>query len=200
VNCAVSEEPLSEETGGPTATLQSIETGSMRQAGNPTKGTAYQAGRGAPEGLSPDNTGRKQGRFKKGKSGNPSGRPRGSRNRTTIAMEELLDGEADAIVRKAVKQAKSGDPVALRLCLERIIPPRRERSIKFELPPIQGPADALKATAALIAAVGSGDVTPSEAAELAKLIEGLVKSLEATELADRIAKLEGMITHELAPK
>ena len=48
--------------------------------------------------------------------------------------------------------------------------------------------------------VGSGDVTSSEAAELAKLIEGLVKSLESTELADRIAKLEGMITHELAPK
>jgi hypothetical protein len=94
----------------------------------------------------------------------------------------------------------SSRPRNTRLCLERIIPPRRERPINFELPSIQAPADALKATAALIAAVGSGDVTPSEAAELAKLIEGLVKSLEATELADRITKLEGMITHELAPK
>ena len=172
----------------------------MRHAGNPTKGAVQKSGPGEPEGIPPDNTGRKQSQFRKGQSGNPSGRPRGSRNKTTIAMEELLDGEADAIVRKAVKQAKSGDPVALRLCLERIIPPRRERPINFELPSIQAPADALKATAALIAAVGSGDVTPSEAAELAKLIEGLVKSLESTELADRIAKLEGMITHELAPK
>jgi hypothetical protein len=115
-------------------------------------------------------------------------------------MEELLDGEADAIVRKAVEQAKNGDPVALRLCLERIIPPRRERPINFELPPIQAPADALKATAALIAAVGAGDVTPSEAAELAKLIEGYVKSMEATDLAERIAKLEKMISNEPASK
>jgi Family of unknown function (DUF5681) len=200
VNGAVSEELLSGETSGPTATLQSIETGSMRQAGNPTKGAAHQAGRGEPEGIPPDNTGRKQSQFRKGQSGNPSGRPRGSRNKTTIAMEELLDGEADAIVRKAVEQAKSGDPVALRLCLERIIPPRRERPINFELPSIQAPADALNATAALIAAVGAGDVTPSEAAELAKLIEGFMKSLEATDLADRIAKLEKMITHESSPK
>jgi hypothetical protein len=148
----------------------------------------------------PDNTGRKQGHFKKGKSGNPSGRPSGSRNKTTIAMEELLDGEADAIVRKAVEQAKNGDPVALRLCLDRIIPPRRERPINFELPPIQAPADALKATAALIAAVGAGDITPSEAAELAKLIEGYVKSMEATDLAERIAKLEKMISNEPASK
>jgi hypothetical protein len=148
----------------------------------------------------PENTGQKQSQFQKGQSGNPSGRPRGSRNNTTIAMEELLDGEADAIVRKAVEQAKNGDPVALRLCLERIIPPRRERPINFELPPIQAPADALKATAALIAAVGAGDVTPSEAAELAKLIEGYVKSMEATDLAERIAKLEKMISNEPASK
>jgi hypothetical protein len=148
----------------------------------------------------PDNTGRKQSQFQKGQSGNPSGRPRGSRNKTTIAMEELLDGEADAIVRKAVEQAKNGDPVALRLCLERIIPPRRERPISFELPPIQAPTDALKATAALIAAVGAGDITPSEAAELAKLIEGYVKSMEATDLAERIAKLEKMISNEPASK
>jgi hypothetical protein len=144
VNCAVSEETLSEETSGPTATLQSIETGSMRQAGNPTKGAAHQAARGQPEGLSPDNTGRKQGRFKKGKSGNPSGRPSGSRNRVNLALEELLDGEANAIVRKAVEKAKEGDSIALRLCLERILPPRKERLINFALPPINAPADALK--------------------------------------------------------
>jgi Family of unknown function (DUF5681) len=172
----------------------------MRQAGNPTKGAAHQAGRGAPEGLSPDNTGWKQGRFKKGVSGNPSGRPSGSRNRVNLALEELLDGEADAIVRKAVEKAKEGDSIALRLCLERILPPRKERLINFALPPINAPADALKATSALIAAVANGDVTPSEAAELSKLVDGFVKALESTELADRIAKLERMITHESAPK
>ena len=85
-------------------------------------------------------------------------------------MEQLLDGEAEAIVRKAVEKAKEGDSIALRLCLERIVPPRRDRPISFALPTIT--TDAMKATGALIAAVVSGEVTPSEAAELSKLIKG----------------------------
>ena len=92
--------------------------------------------------------------------------------------------------------AKQGDSIALRLCLERIVPPRKDRPINFALPTITTAADALKATGALIAAVANGDVTPSEAAELSKLVEGFVKSLEITDLAERIAKLESVTTHE----
>jgi hypothetical protein len=114
-------------------------------------------------------------------------------------MEQLLDGEAEAIVRKTVEKAKEGDSIALRLCLERIVPPRRDRPISFALPTITTAADAMKATGALIAAVAS-EVTPSEAAELSKLIEGYLKSLEITDLADRITKLEAVITHESAAK
>ena len=87
-------------------------------------------------------------------------------------MEQLLDGEAEAIVRKTVEKAKEGDSIALRLCLERIVPPRRDRPISFALPTITTAADTMKATGALIAAVVSGEVTPSEAAELSKLIKG----------------------------
>jgi hypothetical protein len=143
----------------------------------------------------PENAGQKQaGRFQKGKSGNPAGKPRGSRNRTTLAMEALLDGEADAIVRKAIEKAKEGDPVALRMCLERIVPPRKDRPVNFSLPPIKTAADAMAATGALVAAVANGDLTPSEAAELSKLVDGFVRSLEAIDLADRIAKLEKALT------
>jgi hypothetical protein len=138
--------------------------------------------------------------FLKGQSGNPAGRPIGSRNAATVAMEQLLDGEAEAIVRKAVQKAKQGDSIALRLCLERIVPPRKDRPINFALPTITSAADALKAIGALIAAVASGHVTPSEAAELSKLVEGFVKSLEITDLAERIAKLESATTHETAAK
>ena len=74
----------------------------------------------------PENSGRIQGRFLQGLSGNPAGRPRGSRNRTTLAAQALLDGEAEALTRKAVDLALDGDIAALRLCLERIIPVRRE--------------------------------------------------------------------------
>jgi Family of unknown function (DUF5681) len=70
-----------------------------------------------------ENTAKKQrGRpFKAGRSGNPEGRPRGSRNKATMAVEALLDGEANAIARKAVERALEGDMAALRLCLERAI-------------------------------------------------------------------------------
>jgi hypothetical protein len=58
--------------------------------------------------------------FKPGQSGNPLGRPKGVRNRATVAAEALLEGEAEALTRKAIELALAGDPTALRLCLERI--------------------------------------------------------------------------------
>jgi Family of unknown function (DUF5681) len=138
-----------------------------------------------------ENTGRKQaGRFQKGKSGNPGGKPKGARNKTTLAMEAMLDGEAEAIMRKAIEKAKEGDGTALRMCLERIVPPRKDRPVSFSLPSIKTVADAIAATGALVAAVAVGDITPSEAAELSKLIDACVKTLEVGDLAERITKLE----------
>jgi hypothetical protein len=135
--------------------------------------------------------GKQRGRpFASGRSGNPAGRPKGCRNRATLAMEALFDGEADAIGRKAVELALSGDSSALRLVLERILPPRRERPVNFQIPKLKTAADAGKAAAALVEAVASGDLTPGEAAELGKLVESFVTTLEATEIEERIAALE----------
>jgi hypothetical protein len=79
--------------------------------------------------------------FVKGRSGNPRGRPVGARNRKTLVAAVLLDGESEALTRKAVELALAGDPTALRLCIERILPPCRERAVRFELPPIENAAD-----------------------------------------------------------
>ena len=68
--------------------------------------------------------------FEKGRSGNPAGRRRGSRNRSTQAAQLLLEGEAEALTRKAVELALGGDPAALRLCLDRVIPPHRRRLVR----------------------------------------------------------------------
>ena len=81
------------------------------------------------------------GPFKKGQSGNPGGRRVGCRNKTTIAAAAFLAGEAEALTRRAVELALVGDPTALRLCLERILPPCRDRIVKFVLPPIESAAD-----------------------------------------------------------
>lgn len=128
--------------------------------------------------------------FKKGQSGNPAGKRKGSRNRASRVLDELMDGEAEAITRTAIDQAKEGNPVALRLCMERIMPARKDRPIAFALPPIEKTEDLTKATAALLAAVAQGDLTPSEAAELGKLVDAHVRAIEVTDLHERLSRIE----------
>ena len=90
------------------------------------------------DGRTPKPPGRVRGRpFEKGQSGNPAGRRVGCRNKTTLAAATLLAGEAEALTRKAVELALGGDPTAMRLCIERILPQCRERTVKFILPPIE---------------------------------------------------------------
>ncbi|MCJ2021193.1 DUF5681 domain-containing protein [Methylobacterium sp. E-065] len=128
--------------------------------------------------------------FVKGQSGNPSGKPRGCRHRVSKAVESLLDGEAKALTRKAISMAKSGDGPALRLCLDRISPPRRDRTIIFALPPIASSADLPLVTAALLAGVSAGEITPGEAAELGKLLDAHCRAVEASDFAARLSALE----------
>lgn len=111
-----------------------------------------------------EKTDEKQGtRFQKGQSGNPAGRPKGSLNQTTLACQELLEGEAEAITRKAVEKALAGDLTAIRLCLERIIPPRKERPIFIDLPKMAKDTDMKQFTEALLEAVKNGNLTINEA-------------------------------------
>lgn len=125
--------------------------------------------------------------------GNP-GKPKGSRHRATQAILEMLDGEAEAIGRKAVEMALAGDGAALRLCLERIAPPRRDAPVTFALPPMQSARDAAGAAAAVLGAVADGDLTPTEGAHVMALVETYRRTLETTEIESRIAALEGLTT------
>jgi hypothetical protein len=138
----------------------------------------------------PEEAGRKQGRFVKGRSGNPRGRPKGLRNHASRLVETLLDGEAEALTRKAIEKALEGDAVALRLCLERLCPPRKDRPVMFDLPRIESAGDAEKALSAIIASVAAGDLTPGEASEVSSLIGGYVKARETSDLEHRIEALE----------
>ncbi|MER2269840.1 DUF5681 domain-containing protein [Methylobacterium oxalidis] len=128
--------------------------------------------------------------FEKGTTGNPGGRPKGSRNRATLALEQLLDGEGNAIVRKAVELAKDGDGAALRLCMDRLLPARKDRTVSFELPPIETTADLPRATSALLQAVASGDLTPAEASDIGKAVDAHVRAIEAADLHQRLLRIE----------
>lgn len=131
--------------------------------------------------------------FEDGQSGNPAGRPKGARNRTTLLMQELLEGEAERITRKAVELALEGDTVAIRLCLERLVPVRKDRHVQFALPRIETAADIPKATAALLEAVASGEITPSESADIGRAVDAHLKAIETHEFAERLARLDGAI-------
>jgi hypothetical protein len=147
--------------------------------------------------MSPDNTGEQQaGRFRKGQSGNPAGRPRGSRNSATLAVETLLSGEAERLTRKCIELALSGDTTALRLALERLCPPRRDRAATFALRPIRSARDGAEAQCDLADAVSSGIITPAEAAEISKVLANAAKAFEIAEMAER-AQVERMTDAEL---
>ncbi len=83
--------------------------------------------------MTPENTDTIQGKFKKGQSGNPAGKPIGARHKTTLAVQALLDGEAESLTRKAVELALAGDITALRLCLERIAPARKDYPVVIDI-------------------------------------------------------------------
>ncbi len=130
---------------------------------------------------------KQRGGFKPGQSGNPAGKPKGARNRATLAIEALLDGEAEALTRKAIERALQGDSLALKLCLERLLPPRRDRAAPFDLPSLKEAADCRDAFAAIVAATAEGELTPSEGTTMAKLVAGFAAVDDATD-ADRRAR------------
>lgn len=128
--------------------------------------------------------------FRPGQSGNPAGKPKGARNAATIAMEALLDGESEALTRKAIALALEGDIQALRLCLDRVLPPRRDRPITFTMPTIAIVEDAPRAMAAVAAAVALGEITVTEAADVSRLVETYVRTVEASDLEKRLRIIE----------
>ena len=128
--------------------------------------------------------------FESGQSGNPNGRPAGARNKSALAIEALLYGDAEAITKKVVELAKTGDMAAIRLCMDRLCPPRKDRHVLFALPPLTRPADAVNASAAIAAAVAAGELTPSEAGDLMRVVDGYARALEAADFEARLAKLE----------
>ena len=128
--------------------------------------------------------------FQKGESGNPVGRPRGARNRTTVLLENLLADGAEAITRKAIELAKAGEIAALRMCLDRLVPAPKYEPVVFDVPPLDSAADSVAAAPRIVAAVADGDLTPSQAVDLAKVIDVYVGALATKSFEERLSKLE----------
>jgi hypothetical protein len=143
---------------------------------------------------------RRGGTFQPGQSGNPAGKPKGTRHVATRLAEALIDGRAKELVDKAVEMALAGDPTAMRLVLDRLCPPRRERTVSLEMPSIKSAADLIAAASALTEATVAGDITPSEAASLSTLVSNVAKAVETVEIVARLERIEEQLgTKGLTP-
>jgi Family of unknown function (DUF5681) len=130
------------------------------------------------------------GRFRKGKSGNPAGRPPGSRNRATLAVESLLESQAQALTRTAIELALEGDTTALRLCLERIVPQQKSRAVTFAVPRIDRIEDLAGAIGSIFQEVAGGRLRLDEGAALVGMLESKRRAMETIELEKRLRALE----------
>lgn len=144
------------------------------------------------EAKTPENSGKIQanGKYKKGCSGNPNGKPKGARNKSTLAAEALLEGSLDKICKKVEEEALNGNMQAAKMILERFLPPRKDRVIEIDLPSIATFDDVLNAIGVIVNAVGKGKITPSEGELLARTVESYAKALETFEFESRLKIIE----------
>lgn len=122
--------------------------------------------------------------------GNP-GRPKGARHKVTLAVEALLQGEHEKLTRVAIDKALEGDTVALRLCLDRIAPPRKDAPVHFVMPEVKDADGVAAAGSAVIAALADGDATPDEAARVMAVLQAQRQIIETVDLERRLSLLEG---------
>jgi hypothetical protein len=129
--------------------------------------------------------------WKKGVSANPQGTKLGSRHKVTLAVEALLDGQAEGLTQKAVQLALKGNETALRLCLDRICPPRKDWPIRFKLPEnLNTASDVSAALSLVIGQTAEGEIGPGDAMNAAGLLEIKRRAIETSELERRLLEIE----------
>jgi len=140
----------------------------------------------------PANAGQIQasGKFRKGQSGNPFGKAKGTKNRTTIAAEKLLQGGLDNICLRLIEEALKGNLQAIKLVLDRVLPSRRDRVVDIELPKLQTTEEAVKAMSTIIEAINRGKITPNEGEAISRVVDAFVKVIQVHEIEKRISILE----------
>jgi hypothetical protein len=118
------------------------------------------------------------------------GRPRGSRNKATLMAQALLDAHSEALIKKCLHMALTGDAAAMRLCIERLLPTRRELPVSVALMRGRTAAEIAQTLDVLLKYVSSGQLTPTEAQTLASILEQRRRAIETEEHEARLRALE----------
>jgi len=120
------------------------------------------------------------------------GRPPGSRNKVARVCQDTLDSHAETLTKKCLCLAYQGNPTALRLCMERLMPARRQRALHFNLPPVKTIADVAAASESVVHGVARGQLTPAEGQAFSVILDGRRRLIESEELVQRIRALEDL--------
>ena len=107
-----------------------------------------------------------------------------------MVLEQMLEGEAQRLTRKVIDLALGGDLTALRLCMERLVPPRKDRPIHLDLPPIQTVQQISMAMTSIAAAISEGQITPGEGETVANILAVQKDVIATGELERRVEELE----------
>lgn len=138
--------------------------------------------------------------WQKGKSGNPNGRPSGSRNKVTITALNMIEGESEILSRKGIEAALNGNTQMLKFCLERIIPVCKDTPVKTYIPIPKNLDDVAKMTKVILKKLSKGELTPSQAELIGRSADRHLKSLQLKDLEERIESIETqMIEYDRLP-
>jgi len=118
------------------------------------------------------------------------GRPPGSRNKSTMLFQEMLDEHGAAVLRKTMFMALQGNIAAIRLWVERLLPSRRNSPVKLKLPPVDSAADVTNAVSQVLRAVRNGKISAAEGDLYISMYNKARETFEAEDLAKRIDALE----------
>jgi hypothetical protein len=137
--------------------------------------------------------------WRPGQSGNPNGRPVGSRSKTVAALDKIGDDAATDILRVLIAKAQEGDIGAIGLILSRVWPARKQNPLRLSMPAVTSPADLPAAMSALVAGLAGGEITSDEALAVANILELQRRSIETAELEQRIQAIESSVARSQAP-
>ena len=121
-------------------------------------------------------------------SGNPKGRQPGAVNGRTREVRDLLDRLTPAVLKKLYELLQAGDPVAVRILADRVLP--RRRLLQVDLPVVVSLADVATAQQSIAALVAAGELDSGEAADLAAVVDRQGQALERRDLEERLSRLE----------